>query len=208
MVRKVTAVLGAWSVLAAAGLFFGVAVARPAAASDGSHITVTQTPVSTQSPCAPALVSLSHRVLSDADTFVLRVTAAAPLCTPIEATAAVYSMPGNGVAWPQKLLESTRFTLSAAGLTEITFRRPCTPVQFDVINGETPATISLADQRHGPMLFPFDLGTAQQSWVGGPACLLPEPVVPDAPVVPALVGLGAVSAVSVTVWRRRVSPPT
>ncbi|MHB1139143.1 MAG: LPXTG cell wall anchor domain-containing protein, partial [Microthrixaceae bacterium] len=125
--------------------------------------TIEQTPSETQGDCQSALMSLSQKVTSTSTTFVLTVTAAAPLCDPIEATAAIYGMPGNGVAWPQQLLQSKKFTIAEAGVTVITFSKDCTPAQFDVINGVTPQTIN-TPLDHGPLLFPFDTGTAQQYW--------------------------------------------
>ena len=51
-------------------------------------------------------------------------------------------MPGNGVAWPQTFVTSRGFSLQEPGVTEIVFTRGCEPVQFDVVVGDTPTTIS------------------------------------------------------------------
>ena len=136
-----------------------------------SNITVTQTPSAVQGPCTFPLFALSNSVGGDAQTFVLRVTASAPLCSPIDATAAIYKMPGNGVAWPQQLVETKNVRIAAAGVTEIVFKKTCEAVQFDVINGATPQTISPTGPYHGPLLFPFDLNTSRQWW--GSSC--PDP---------------------------------
>jgi len=143
----------------------GTFMAPGAAGADTSAITVTQVPAADQSaPCQPGLLALSNVVGSDAATFTLVVTAAAPLCDPVQATAVVYAMPGNGVAWPQTLVETKPFTISQAGVTTITFAKGCDPVQFDVVTGATPQTISPTGTWHGPLLFPLDTGTAQQFW--------------------------------------------
>ncbi len=92
----------------------------------------------------------------------------APLCSRLDAVAVIYSMPGNGVAWPQQFVESRGFSLQQPGVTEIVFTRGCSPVQFDVVTGATPATISPDGPWHGPLLFPFDLNTSQQWWGCGP----------------------------------------
>lgn len=155
----------------AAGLFFAAAfvamlgtfVVPASAGVSTSAITVTQVPAADQSaPCLPGLLALSNVVGSDAATFTLVVTASAPLCDPVEVKAVVYAMPGNGVAWPQNLVEVKPFTISQAGVTTITFAKGCDPVQFDVLTGVTPQTISPTGTWHGPLLFPLDTGTAQQ----------------------------------------------
>jgi hypothetical protein len=128
-----------------------------------SHITIEQIPSEAQGDCLPALLSLSNTVEYDDTMFRLIVTASAPLCEPIEASAVIYAMPGNGVAWPQELKELKKFTIAEAGVYIITFDKDCGPAQFDVINGVTPQTIN-SPLDHGPLLFPFDTGTAQQYW--------------------------------------------
>jgi hypothetical protein len=134
------------------------------ASATPSKISVVETPDPEQGPCLPRLLALTNRVSSSANNFVLTVIASAPLCEPVEATAAIYSMPGNGVAWPQQLTETLPFTISQAGTTVITFSKDCLPVQFDVVTGATPQTISPTGPWHGPMLFPLDTSTAQQHW--------------------------------------------
>ena len=89
----------------------------------------------------------------------------APLCSRINVIAAIYQMPGNGVAWPQTLLETAPFTLREPGVTEVIFAKTCTPAQFDVITGATPPVISPLGPWHGPLLFPFDTSTSLQ-WFG------------------------------------------
>ena len=139
--------------------------APPATASvTPSKISVVETPDPEQGPCLPLWLSLSVRVSSSANNFVLTVIASAPLCEPVEATAVIYSMPGNGVAWPQQLAEAQKFNISQAGTTVITFSKDCLSVQFDVVTGATPPTIRPTGPWPGPMLFPLDTATAQQYW--------------------------------------------
>ena len=152
------------------GMFLSVATLAvigaflvPTVSADTSAITITQTPAENQNAaCLPGLLALSNTHSADATSFKLIVTASAPLCEPVQATAVVYAMPGNGVAWPQTLVETKPFTISQAGVTEITFAKGCDPVQFDVITGATPPNISPTGVWHGPMLFPLDTGTALQ----------------------------------------------
>ena len=139
--------------------------------AETSYMDIVQTTDNIQSTCLPSILSLSNKVSSSETEFVLTVIASAPLCEPIRATAAVYAMPSNGVAWPQTLVEATPFTIFEAGTTVITFHKSNTCVQFDVITGYAPQTISPLGPWHGPLLFPLDLATAEQHW-GCP----PEPV--------------------------------
>ena len=62
------------------------------------------------------------------------------------------------------LVDSKRFTLQAAGVTEIRFTKGCAPQQFDVLTGATPQVIAPNGEFHGPLLFPFDTNTALQWW--------------------------------------------
>jgi len=143
-----------------------------------SNITITQTPAADQTaPCMPSLLALSQATISDATTFKLIVTASAPLCEPVTAGAVVYAMPGNGEAWPQNLVERTDFTITGAGVTEITFTKTCAAVQFDVINGVSPAVIFPGGPAHDPLLFPLDVGTSLQFW-GLPDCVATTTVAP------------------------------
>ena len=158
--RLVRRVLGAALATCGAALLL-----NPAGASAApSPVSVTQTPYAQQGKCAPALTALSNTIDGDAQNFIVRVTASAPLCDPINAVAAVYAMPGNGIAWPQVLVDSKRFTLQAAGVTEIRFTKGCAPQQFDVLTGATPQVIAPNGEFHGPLLFPFDTNTALQWW--------------------------------------------
>lgn len=127
------------------------------------HITIVQTPAEVQGECKPAAEALSYNYRSTNEVFELTVTASSPLCDPVEPTAVIYGMPGNGQAWPQQLLESETFTIAEAGVTVITFTKDCIPAQFDVINGVTPQTIN-GPWEHGPLLFPLDPNSAEQYW--------------------------------------------
>lgn len=133
-----------------------------AGAADTSDITITQTAGIGAGPCI-GQNGLTYTVFSDSATFRLRVVAPSDPCQPIAATAAIYAMPGGGAAWPQTLKEAVPFTISEAGVTNITFAKTCTPVQFDVVTGATPQVITpLGGQMHGPLLFPADINTAFQ----------------------------------------------
>ncbi|HOT80074.1 MAG TPA: hypothetical protein PKY13_08800 [Microthrixaceae bacterium] len=143
-----------------------ITTAAPASASTvtGSDVTVSRTVKADQSaPCVDPLFSLSNYVNSTADAFTLTVNVNAPLCSPLEAKAVIYAMPGDGVAWPQELVKTVPFTLSEAGTVTVTFSKGCGATQFDVITGHAPQTINTGFD-HGPLLFPAQLQTAQQFW--------------------------------------------
>lgn len=132
------------------------------AGAQSSNVTITQTGGLGVGPCI-GQNGLSYTVFSDSSTFRLRVVAPSDPCQPINATAAIYAMPGGGAAWPQTLKEAVPFTISEAGVTNISFAKTCTPVQFDVVTGATPQVITpLGGQMHGPLLFPADINTAFQ----------------------------------------------
>ena len=157
----------------AAALLAAVAVpmtlATVAGAQTLSAITIEQTPAESDLPCSPGSLGLTRALRNDADAFTLIVRAAAAPCTPIEAKAVVYAMPGNGEQWPQTLVEVVPFTIDGAGVTEIAFEKGCDPVQFDVLSGETPQQIAPTGPWHGPLLFPFDVDTSYQHF-GNPGC--------------------------------------
>lgn len=169
--RIYRSVLTAGIVAATAGLalvvgapFVGGTASATATAqrqANGSNISIVQTPSLSFGPCiGPG--QLSRNVVSDNSVFRLSIVAPGNPCEPIRATAAIYAMPGGGVAWPQKLRETKDFTISVAGTTEITFDKDCTPVQFDVVTGPTPDVINPLGEMHGPLLFPLDIGTSFQ----------------------------------------------
>ena len=184
--------------IAAIGVVFAVVtfVAGTAGAATGlrgeplpsGNISVVQTPSGPTAPCSAFPLVARNSSSSDSATFRLRITLLAPLCAPLTASAVIYAMPGNGAAWPQQLQEKLSFTLQAAGVTEVTFTKVGTPVQFDVVTGATPQQIAPWLQWHGPLLFPFDTATSQQSGIYGP-----PPVVPEVP-LPLLLPLSAVVA--------------
>jgi len=192
----------------------GPAVGTPSAGADSTsgRITITPRPNADQNaPCLTTPWALRNVVGSDESTFTLRVVTSARLCVPIEATAVVYSMPGNGQAWPQKLVETVPVTIGPAGSVDIVFHKACDPQQFDVVTGPTPETIAPFGPWHGPLLFPLDTSTAQQYW--GPAlgsnvdyehsCHGPRPVVPEAPVAVLLPLSAIVVGGGITLSRRR-----
>lgn len=127
-------------------------------------ISITQTPSGGGGVCLPPALALRQSVRNTPTTFTLTIRVVAPLCARVNAVAAIYRMPGRGVAWPQTLVTTLPFTLREPGVTVVTFTKGCDPVQFDVITGATPQTISPTGPFHGPLLFPFDLSTSLQWW--------------------------------------------
>jgi hypothetical protein len=168
-VKKLGATLVAMCALLAT---FSVAHAAPRQGPEpGStaSIEIVQTPSGGSSPfCLPPVFAMRQSVREDATTFRLTVRVTTTLCSRINAVAAIYKMPGNGVAWPQELADTAPFSLKEPGITEVIFTKGCEPVQFDVIVGATPPVISPLGPWHGPLLFPFDLSTSLQWWGCGP----------------------------------------
>ena len=121
------------------------------------------------------------------EAYTVNVTLSEDLCSPIFPRAAIYSMPGNGVAWPQELVTVKEFKLQEAGTYSIRFNKVCGPQQFDVINGQTPQTIAPWGEWHGPLLFPLAEDSALQYW--GSVCEETTTTVPESEVttVPATV---------------------
>lgn len=174
--RRRSAVLAALAMtlglgLSLTGLSAAGAQENPEGPEKTSDISVVFTPAAEQGECLPAGLGLSYVVFSDDSVFRLTVTAASPQCTPIDASAVIYAMPGNGEAWPQELVERTPVVISEAGIYEITFSKHCDPVQFDVVTGATPQTITPLGEFHGPLLFPLDVETAQQYWGDAEGCI-------------------------------------
>ena len=171
------AALAAVATLSGAALLIGgtaTAGAQEPETDDAPHISVAFTPAAEQGNCVPAGLGLSYVVFSDDSVFRLTVNAASPQCSPIDASAVIYGMPGNGEAWPQQLLEREPVRISEAGVYEITFDKECEPVQFDVVTGVTPQTITPGGVFHGPLLFPFDVNTSEQYWGNGQDCPPPS----------------------------------
>jgi LPXTG-motif cell wall-anchored protein len=139
-------------------------------AAEASKITITQTPAGTSGPCVPPPLGLTYTSSNTDDAFTLRVVASSAPCTPIEAKAVIYAMPSKGSMWPQTLSEVVPFTISVAGVTEIVFSKDCSPVQFDVLTGQTPQVISPLGAWHGPLLFPFDTSTSLQYFGNKTGC--------------------------------------
>jgi hypothetical protein len=162
--RKGMRALLATVIAGAALVMVTSAVAGAAPSMMHSNISVTHFPSPLQAFCLPAQAALTNSVRSDEASFTVRIEVAAPLCEPIEAVAAIYRMPGSGVAWPQELMEFSRFTIARAGAIEVRFTKTCVPAQFDVLTGAVPQTISPWGEAHGPLLFPFDTDTALQHW--------------------------------------------
>ena len=166
----------------------------------GENIHIVQTPDEEQGECndTPASVLRDYRG-GDDEEWHIRIHVDEPLCTPIEATAAIYGMPGNGEAWPQTLIETLDFTLQEAGVTLVTFTKTCDPVQFDVIVGDTPPVIAPLGEWHGPLLFPFDVNTSFQHWGCPPPEVEAVTTLPPAPqeVAPAELALTGTSSTPV-----------
>lgn len=152
------------------------AVAPTAGAEDGpDDISVVQTPAPDQGVCVPYALALNNGTLtavaqSTPESFKLIITGTAPLCDPVQVHAVIYSMPGNGVAWPQTLAQKETFTIGPAGTTEVTFMKGCEPEQYDVLTGDTPEVISPEGTWHGPLLFPTDTSTSEQYWGNPELC--------------------------------------
>ncbi|MEI2638477.1 MAG: hypothetical protein V9F03_05710 [Microthrixaceae bacterium] len=103
-----------------------VSPAPPAPLSAGapaptSNITITQQNEPDTWFCLPGWMVLTRDIVNTSGYFELVVRASVKPCSPIEAKAAIYGMPGNGVAWPQTLTEVKDFTISQAGVTRIRF---------------------------------------------------------------------------------------
>jgi len=135
-----------------------------------TNVSVSTVPYVVQGPCSSSNLVLSNRVVNTPEAFTVTITANAPLCNPVFAKAVVYLMPGDGVAWPQKLAAIEPFTIDKAGVYTVTFVKGCDPAQFDIVTGAAPGTITPGGAAHGPLLFP-DTNTALQWW--GREC--PEP---------------------------------
>lgn len=150
-----------------AGPMAPVATGQPAPPS--SLISVSFTPKAAPPGCAPFPADVVHSAGSSQTEFRITITVNRRLCTPVGATAAVYDMPSATVAWPQTLSERKVLTLQESGTYVVAFQKACRPLQFDLIagtaNSVTPPQISPSGPWHGPLLFPFDTGTALQ-WNG------------------------------------------
>lgn len=162
-----------------------------------SRIRIVITPSGKEGLCVPSGLGLRRNTLSTKEFFRLTVIVDQPLCEPIEAKAAVYQMPFTDEQWPQTLVEVEPFTIQEAGTYEVTFLKDeeCINLQFDVLTGDTPDTIAPLGQWHGPLLFPFDVATAEQ-WIGCP----PPDVAPatTTPIAPAVAGVQQPAALALT----------
>ena len=162
--RTVVALCLAGCVLVGLPALAVAADAEETPAETASAVQITFTPAENDEPCRPPVLGLSRSVENVAEHFTVRITVAAALCSRVDAAAVVYAMPGNGVAWPQQLVERVDFELREPGVTEIRFDKGCEPLQFDLITGASPATISPVGPWHGPLLFAFDTATTLQYW--------------------------------------------
>ena len=166
-------------VICGLALLVGAALTSSTPAGATGTISITQTPLGSDGPCVPSAIARlgwTYTTKSDASLFRLTVTNPSTLCDPVDAVAAIYAMPGNGVAWPQQLVTTKAFSIGEASTTEITFSKDCDPVQFDVLTGDTPKTIDVPPNGpfHGPLLFPTDTGTAEQFFPGSAQCGPPD----------------------------------
>ncbi|UDY34436.1 hypothetical protein [Dermatobacter hominis] len=133
----------------------------------GAIITITQEPLVVDGACNPLAQSqLTYTTESTDEVFELVITSATNPCSPIAAAAVAYAMPPGaspaGGQWPQTLSERKDFTITQASVTTVTFAKECAALQFDVITGESPQTISPTGPWHGPLLFVGDTNTSQQ----------------------------------------------
>ncbi len=163
----------------------GVEAQEPAAEVDGV-ITITQAPLPFDGQCNPlAQAQLTYTTTSDADVFRMVITSATKPCNPIAAAAVAYAMPKGaspaGGQWPQTLVERKDFTIAEASTTTITFAKECDAVQFDVITGESPQTISPTGPWHGPLLFVGDTKTSEQYFPPMEKCGTAPTTVPAPP---------------------------
>ncbi|HNJ70178.1 MAG TPA: hypothetical protein PKX97_13045, partial [Microthrixaceae bacterium] len=136
--------------------------------------------------CNPlAQAQLTYTTTSDADVFRIVITSATKPCNPIAAAAVAYAMPKGaspaGGQWPQTLVERQDFTIAEASTTTITFAKECDAVQFDVITGESPQTISPTGPWHGPLLFVGDTKTSEQYFPPMEKCGTAPTTVPAPP---------------------------
>ena len=158
---------------------------QPAEEADGI-ITITQAPLPFDGQCNPlAQAQLTYTTTSDADVFRIVITSATKPCNPIAAAAVAYAMPKGaspaGGQWPQTLVERQDFTIAEASTTTITFAKECDAVQFDVITGESPQTISPTGPWHGPLLFVGDTKTSEQYFPPMEKCGTAPTTVPAPP---------------------------
>jgi len=94
------------------------ATGQETAAAAESNIQIVQTPSGGGGICLPPVFAMRQSTRSDATTFRLIINVTAPICSTVNAVAAIYKMPGNGVAWPQTLLETAPFTLGPGATFE------------------------------------------------------------------------------------------
>ncbi len=158
---------------------------QPAEEADGI-ITITQAPLPFDGQCNPlAQAQLTYTTTSDADVFRMVITSATKPCNPIAAAAVAYAMPKGaspaGGQWPQTLVERKDFTIAEASTTTITFAKECDALQFDVITGESPQTISPTGPWHGPLLFVGDTKTSEQYFPPMEKCGTAPTTVPAPP---------------------------
>jgi len=149
------------AILLLASLVPSVAGAEPGAGGD-AIISVQQEALPSTGECNPfAQAQLTYTTASSADHFRLVVTSTTRPCTPIAAAAVAYRMPTDA-QWPQTLVERKDVVISDASVTTFSFAKACTPLQFDVITGESPKVIAPEGPWHGPLLFAGDTATSQQ----------------------------------------------
>jgi hypothetical protein len=166
------------------GAAAGAQSAAPEPPPGGSRVEISSSPASpSTTSCLPGRLGMTYETATTSERFVLTVRSSAPRCEPIAATAVVYAMPSNGMAWPQRLVEARPVRIVDAGTVEIAFARTCAPTQFDVVTGATPERIAPWADWHGPLLFPFELASAFQD--PGRDCAAPSTTVaPPAPTTP------------------------
>ena len=142
---------------------------------EGEIITITQEALAFDGQCNPlAQAQLTYTTNSTDEVFELVITSLTTPCSPIAAAAVAYAMPAGaspaGGQWPQTLAERKDFTISQASVTTVTFAKECAALQFDVITGESPQTISPTGPWHGPLLFVGDTNTSQQYFPPAEEC--------------------------------------
>lgn len=111
--------------VAGGALLFGAGAAG--AQERGDEIDIVATPAPGDGPCRSADAALRHQVLHDDATYTLRIDVTAPLCEPVDAVAAIYAMPGNGAAWPQRLCRQRASPWASRASWTSCSRRPAGP---------------------------------------------------------------------------------
>ena len=161
---------GAVAIVAAASLVAACSSVTPyARTASTDDISIAFTSWGGGGACVQPSDAIFNRTLTyslhhDPTTFTIALHLSERLCYPIEATAVIYVMPGDGLSWPQTLAGSKQVTLQESGSTVVSFTKGCDPVQLEVVTGEVPPIIQPTNAP--TLLFPGNIDTAWQWWGG------------------------------------------